>query len=185
MGSEEAGLRAAGLWIHGRDDLLGVIGRHRDELTHSRIVGWLLDPVARHGLGTRLLAALLQNVFNEPFDHLRLDQARVRWEVPVAEGRMDIVITAPGLYLVIENKVDTDEGDGQVLYYMEHVTEPDARFILLSPDGRKAMGTDDCGPAKYSQIADMLEAALAVTPGTASGRPIAVEYLRTLRREFS
>jgi hypothetical protein len=185
MSSQEATLRDAGQWTHGRDDLLGVIWQHRDELTHSRMIGWLLDPCARHGLGSRVLRLLLRETF--PGDWVNdtpLNQARVQLEVPVAEGRMDIVVSAPGLYLVIENKVDAPEGEKQVRYYIDHVRVPDARFILLSPDGWPAEDAPECKPFTYSQVASLLGAALVASNSSASGRAAAIEYLRTLRKEF-
>lgn len=186
MSSEEGVLRNAGQWMHGRDDLLGVIGRHRDELTHSRFVGWLLDPCARHGLGTRVLSTLLTQLFGDSCSVARLELARVRWEVPVAEGRLDIVVSAPGVYLVVENKVDAAEGETQCAYYEEHVLHPDRRFVLLTPDGRQPQSGEHFAPLSYKVFAAVLERALAETTADEGtpGRRIAAEYLRTLRREF-
>ena len=51
MKGETAALVEAGLWASGPSDLLTVMGRQRDELLHSRVIGWLLVPTNRHGLG--------------------------------------------------------------------------------------------------------------------------------------
>src|SRR5688572_4715448 len=53
----------AGLWVSGPGDLLGVLGRQRDELTHSRMIAWLLTPTGRHGLGRSFLRNLLDHVW--------------------------------------------------------------------------------------------------------------------------
>jgi hypothetical protein len=188
--AEEHGLRAEGHWTRGRDDLLGVLGLHRDEVRHSRAIAWLLDPSAHHGLGTRVLAGLLATLFpDDASPPAALALARPRCEVPLLDGRLDIVVDAPGLHLVIENKVDAPEGPGQCEYYERHIQRPDARFVLLSPDGREAR-TAEPGvrsgfrPLRYATLARLLDDALRSGPANARGRAAAEEYLRTLKREF-
>jgi hypothetical protein len=184
LAREEAQLRDSGRWIHGRADYLGVMGKHRDELMHSRMIAWLLDPCARHGLGPRVLAGLLTDVFPDSCELRGLERARTRCEVPLEEGRLDIVVESPGLYLVVENKVDAEEGDGQCAYYYEHVRRPDARFILLTPDGRKARGAEAFRPMRFTQLAAILRRALADVSSEGSGRQIVADYLSTLSMEF-
>ena len=187
---EERALRADGRWTHGRDDLLGVLRLHRDEVRHSRAIAWLLDPGAHHGLGTRVLARLLKALFHDDaFGPDALALARPRCEVPLLDGRLDIVVDAPGLHLVIENKVDAPEGPGQCEYYFRNIQRPDARFVLLSPDGREARTSDPdvrsaFRPLRYATLADLLESAIHESPRNARGRPAAEEYLRTLKKEF-
>lgn len=188
--AEESRLRDAGKWMHGRADYLGVIDRHRDELVHSKMLAWFLDPCARHGLGTRVLAGVLRLTHPDAPVPSRLERANVFTEVVLGERRLDIVVDAPGLYLVIENKVDADESDGQCAYYYKHVRRADARFILLSSDGRTSRDTPEFQPLRFSQVARVLEEALRDAPapgggGSAlSGRRIVTDYLETLRREF-
>jgi hypothetical protein len=180
---EENKLRDEGRWIHGRDDFLGVLGWPRDELAHSRIIKWLLDPCARHGLGTRVLAGVIQKVFGSSYHVPRLERAVADCEVSLVDGRLDIVVDAPELYLVIENKVDADE-TGQCAYYAEHL-RADARCILLSPDGREATATNKFKPMRYADLAEILQRVLAEVAIGASGRRVAEDYLQTLKREFS
>ena len=104
--------------------------------------------------------------------------------MPVADGRLDIVVEAPGLYLVIENKVDAEEGDGQCSYYCDHVQRPDARFILLSPDGRRAREAEAFEPLRFTQLAAILRQSLTDASNVAPGRRIAEDYLSTLNTEF-
>lgn len=184
LAQEENRLRDDGRWIHGRDDYLGVLGRHRDELAHSQMIAWLLDPCARHGLGTRVLAGILEKVYGTSGALSELQRARIRCEVPLADKRLDIVVEAPGLYLVIENKVDAEEGVGQCAYYCEHVQHPDPRFILLSPDGRRARAAEAFMPLRFTQLAAILRRALADATSEGSGRRIAEDYLSTLSMEF-
>jgi hypothetical protein len=192
LADEEAQLRDTGRWIHGRSDYLGVLGRERDELSHSRMIAWLLDPCARHGLGSRVLAGLVSAVFGS-FAVPGLARAISRCEEPLVDGRLDIVVRAPGLHLVIENKVDASE-DGQCQYYSEHLAA-DALCVLLSPDGRmpadklladygRPVVVNRFKPLRYSEFADILRAALKSTPTAADGRRIAEDYLLTLDMEL-
>jgi hypothetical protein len=181
---EEEQLRDAGRWLHGRADYLGVIGKHRDELVHSRMIGWLLDPCGHHGLGTQVLSTVLEYTDLLPRDPAILARTRVSLEVPIGEGRMDIVVEARGLYLVIENKVDAVEGPGQCAYYLERVQHPDRRFIFLTPDGRDPDSAPEFRTMGYGDFADLLEQVLGRSRKGAIGFDIAAAYLRTLRLEF-
>lgn len=137
----------AGRWVSGPETLLGVIGRQRDELVHSRLVGWLLTPTGRHGLGRRFLRALLDHVW--PGEQL-LQSGLVRVEVEATrsaaddvgslmEARADIVVIGEAAAIVIENKVDAEEGVDQCerLYWSWADRPTETRWLFLSPTGRK------------------------------------------------
>ncbi len=181
--SEEAVLRDQGQWTHGRCDYLGVLGKQRDELAHSRIVAWLLDPCAHHGFGVRVLRDVVAQAFGEVNADLR--RARTRCEVALFGARLDIVVEAPGLCLVIENKVDAEEAEGQCDHYRDQLGRADARFMLLSPDGRRARTETAFVPLSYPQLKTILARALTDTPKGACGRHVAEDYLSTLTEEFS
>ncbi len=59
LAQEEACLRAQGRWVGGRDDLFGVLGIQRQEIRHTAMIGWLLDPCMRHGFGADAYRAQL------------------------------------------------------------------------------------------------------------------------------
>lgn len=181
--TDELRLRDAGRWIYGRDDFLGVLGRHRDELTHSRMIAWLLDPCAPHGFGTSILEELLATLHGHSPVAPGLARVRTRCEVQLVDGRLDVVVEGPGLYLVIENKVDADESDEQCTYYSQHL-RLDSLCILLSPDGRESRTASTFKPLKYSKFADIIDQAMTRSPRSSNGREIVEDYLRTLRREF-
>lgn len=192
MCADELRLRSEGKWARGRDDFMGVLGVERLEVRHSRVIAWLLDPCGRHGLGVRFLEEVLAKTMSpSEIDAIRpgLAGAQPQCEVVIAGGRLDIVVEAAGLYLVIENKVDAPEGDKQCEYYFDTVLRDGRRFIFLTPDARPLhTERDDVREAfahcLYSELADMLERALRAAHHDATGRHIATDYLRTLRREF-
>jgi hypothetical protein len=189
IAEDETRLRDRGAWRHGPDDYLGVLGRSRDELVHSAMVAWLLDPCGKHGLGTAVLGGVLSSAFGVETVTANLGRARTSCEVPLDEGRLDIVVEAPGLYLVIENKVDAEESDRQCQYYFDHVLRRDKQFILLSPDGREAVQSspearEAFKPLSYPQLREVIRQALRTPPPYGPGRAIVEEYVRTLEKEF-
>lgn len=189
LAAEQRTLRADGAWLRGRDDWFGVLGIHRAEIRHSAIIAWLLDPSARHGLGTRFLDSFLERAFHEAFDDT--DRARTRCEVTRGECRADIVIDTSTWTIIIENKVDAIESPRQCDILFERFgNDPGARFVLLTPSGTKpesASGeaAEAFASLSYRDIREMLARALGSTAaGSVRGRHIAEDYLRTLEREF-
>ena len=103
----------SGAWDSGPSDMLGVLGRQRDELMHSRLLAWLLVPNHRHGLGRAVLAGFLDALW--PGEGLmRSGPVTADLEVPAAgvdedgrlrEARADIVLRGDGVTVVVENKL--------------------------------------------------------------------------------
>lgn len=192
MLADELHLRSDGRWTRGRDDFMGVLGIERAEVRHSRLIAWLLDPCGRHGLGSSFLVQLLSKAMSPgEIESIRpaLAGASSSCEVPIEGGRLDIVVEAAGLYLVIENKVDAPEADRQCEYYFDTVTRAGRRFVFLTPDSRPLRTErEDLREAfatcLYADLANMLEHALRSGDPNAAGRTVATEYLRTLRKEF-
>jgi hypothetical protein len=189
--AEQDELLARGLWVGGPIDLMSVIGFARWETAHSAAVAWLLDPAMQHGLGTRFLEKLLAVCF--PDDRFSaLARAVVETEVPCSTGRIDILVRADDLTLVIENKVDAIEREHQCNdYYDCFGNEPGARFVFLSPSGRAPVtatgaAAEACRPLSYRRLADALAQALAetATGRLGKGRSAAEQYLLTLREEL-
>ena len=93
----------------------------RREAVHSRLIANLLDPLGSHRQGLLFLkeftaAAQLPDLPNDLFDHAP-SQFWVGREFPLASGgRLDIVVTCLGsrFLLVIENKIDHQEGERQL-----------------------------------------------------------------------
>ncbi|MGK3987858.1 PD-(D/E)XK nuclease family protein [Sorangium sp. So ce136] len=190
--AEQEALLRDGHWAAGPDDLLSILGQSRQELYHSALLAWLLDPQGRHGFGSGFLEALLRRCTSDP-PTAELNRARPALDVSKGKARADVVVAGPGLYLVIENKVDVREQPQQCdRIYESFGPEPGALFVFLSPSGRAPVtATGDAREAfktmSYADIAVMLRDALACAPGkgaTAHGREVASNYLATLEREF-
>ncbi len=189
IAADERALRARGAWVHGRDDLLGVLQAQRRETLHSALIAWLLDPCGTHGLGIRFLAAFAARVFpDDTFDGL--DAARTSCELARGPCRADIVIELPAGTIVVENKIDAVESPRQCDILFEQFSDDGCRFVFLTPRGSPpSTASGDATRAfaclSYTAIKVMLREALAGTaaaPGR--GRHVAEDYLRTLDREF-
>jgi hypothetical protein len=188
---EERHLRAEGRWVHGRDDMFAVLGVERAEIRHSAIIAWLLDPCARHGLGTTFLERLLRRAFPEQVFG-DLSGARPTCEVTRGDCRADIVVWMNDATVVVENKVDAEESPQQCdILYERFIENVGARFIFLTPKGRApATATGEAANAfasiSFTDVKTALDESLKTIRSTSPpwGRRAAEDYLLTLGREF-
>jgi hypothetical protein len=102
-------LVARGAWTAGPSTLMRVLELSRAEVQNCRVLRWLLDPLARHGLGAKLITAFGAHVGVEFADPALVG---VTVEVSREESRSDIVIEdyTGGRVIVIEAKIDAAEG---------------------------------------------------------------------------
>ncbi|MFN8630054.1 MAG: PD-(D/E)XK nuclease family protein [Chloroflexota bacterium] len=199
---EADALAKAGAWDSGPSDVLTVLGRHRDELTHSRLLAWLLVPNHRHGLGRAVVTGLLDAIWPGE-DLMSSGPVTVDLEVPGAgvdelgrlcEARADVVLRGDGLTVVIENKLDAGEQPDQCerLYWAFVDDAVDTRWVFLTPSGRNP-GTTRSEPARtawravgYRKVREVVESSLAsARESTATGRLTAIQYLETLARSVA
>jgi hypothetical protein len=110
----ESQLVAEGRWAAGPFTMFEVLGLTRHELANCRMLGWLLDPLAPHGLGTRSLQRFLAHL-NELAGEDRLPtEATVARTTIVREEarsstRADLILYGVGWTVVIEAKVGAGE----------------------------------------------------------------------------
>lgn len=185
---EQRDLVRKGQWIRGADDMLSVIGQSRRETYHSALIAWLLDPLSRHRMGDAFLKRFLAATGSGPAEAELLIR-RVQCEVVCPSGRADIVIFGDNFTVVIENKVDAVESDGQCQQYLDDFGEdPEVSFVFLSPSGRKPISVDPEQSDRYAcisyqQILEILDE--ASPPGSQEEHSAVIEYRKTLKREFS
>ncbi|MGE8067075.1 PD-(D/E)XK nuclease family protein [Pseudomonas sp. NPDC089569] len=87
--------------------------------THSAMIAELLNPRGSHGQGSTFLALFLSVM---KFEHdCSLSNANVRKEqsFPGARGRVDIVIHLKEHLILIENKIDAQDGNEQLKQYAD------------------------------------------------------------------
>lgn len=197
--NEANAIRARGRWVSGPSDLLTILGRHRNELVHSRLLGWLLSPSGQHGLGDRFLRAFLGSIW--PSDQalvpgvveIQLERTRTGLNEAsglMVEARADLVIRLDAVVIVVENKVDAGEQPAQCeRLYWSWVHDPiEVRWVYLTPTGRPPL-TATSPPAvaawttaSYGQVTKSLSQVLdeASAPRGDLGRASARQYLATL-----
>ncbi|GAA1918737.1 PD-(D/E)XK nuclease family protein [Streptantibioticus ferralitis] len=188
LADEVDALRADGRWLPGPATTLEVIGRSGVEVDHERLIAWLLDPLAAHGLGPALLGAMLyrSGVSDAPPPE-ELVRARVKKQVVRATSRPDIVVLMPSHTLVIELKINSEEGAGQTTRQADdHANVPNAVLVFLTlhhqqpTDGRfRAMGLRSFAEDLRQALSEVLKPA---SYAAARGRATADNYLATLER---
>ena len=192
----------AGRWTSGPSDVLTILGRHRDELVHSRMLAWLLTPTGRHGLGRRFLRAFVAEVWpNDPIGELGtilLELETTRTGVSGLTGeavaaRADVVVHGDSVVIVIENKVDAGEQPLQCerLYWSWISESAETRWVYLTPTGRaptsfvSAEARAAWHTASYGHVRRALERSLGALGDDARrpGHDAALQYLATLRAQ--
>ncbi len=177
----------------GKETVFDVLGMARNEIRHSRMLKWLLDPHGSHGLGTRFLSAFLQSVCKvggDVFDLMMadLDTFRVYHEYK----NIDILLVSneSKVVVAIENKVDSTEHGDQLSRY-EKVVEADfptnkfkRAFVFLTPDGSKA-SRENWLPVGYNpNIVEAIEYCREKQAVAPDAELIIEHYHELLRREF-
>lgn len=186
-------LVADGLWVSGPSDFLDIIGRARDENTHSQVLEWLLTPTARHGLGSSLAKRLVDHCTGES-SSAPVAVRKVAFSYWRNGREADLVVWGQNFTLIIENKVDAPEQDDQCDDLYENFKDEIARlFLFLTPDGRQPATATTPGARSafttlsWSEVRQMLEAALNESrPATAraDAADVVRNYLRTLKEQF-
>jgi len=178
----------------GRFNLFEAVGGVRAELRHSNFLGFIFSPNRSHGLGSivleRTLRAVLEQVSpaERPIRTLELvlndlDDALVHRE----RDNIDLLIEVPSLNLVvmIENKVGSSTGEGQLGRYKELVEH---RFpsqwrllVLLTPDGVDP-DCDGYVPFSYRRLAQVFVGITEDDAVPAGPKLILTHYVEMLRR---
>jgi hypothetical protein len=157
--------------------------------THSAMLAEILNPRGRHGKGPLFLGLFLSHmgIEHEP----RLAEARVRKEETFAavQGRVDIVIHLPNRIILIENKVDAEDGDEQLKRYAHVGQTSGKRWDLLY---LTLLGTDadvsSCRGVAYRRVSyrehilDWLEKCVAAAADTSALQHALIQYANIVRK---
>ncbi len=182
-----------GLWLTGPSDFLKIVGLARHENTHSRMLEWLLNPTARHGLGNEFVERLVEHCTGEPVS-VSLAVRKVAFSVWRNDREADLVVWGRNFTLIIENKVDALEQPSQCDDLYENFKNENAPlFVFLTPDGRKPYSaTTRCSQRAFNtlswpEVRAMLEEALSTSQSAAEvadATDVVKNYLRTLKEQF-
>lgn len=187
-----------------RFNIFRVLRAARNEIRHSNMLGWLLDPEESHGLGDRFLRRWLMNVvhdappnkFNNVPSPIEIDVLDADYVEVVREraGIDVLVIIETGnertWIVCIENKVDAVQQEDQLLRYRKYVKakHPDAErtlFIFLTKNSE--MPNDpEWLVTTYNEVESVLRACVKER-GKAVGREprlLIKQYLDLLAEDF-
>jgi hypothetical protein len=140
-------------------NIFEIICKERDELTFSRVLKYFLDPIEDHHLGDQLLKAF----FDLSSSHLKgydsasqihldnhdLSAAKVYREYSAGDfGRIDIVVDSPpNIFVIIEVKLYSSEGDEQTTRYSMWAEQEladnydEVALLYVTPDGQPAISS--------------------------------------------
>ena len=183
-------------------NVFSILDRERKEVTtHSAIIAELLNPQGAHSQGTLFLELFLKQL--KPIIDVRNEHTRfkVRTEVFVfvpeneEKGFLDIVIESNNndAYIVIENKIDTEDAEGQLKKYCEHIEtiEKNKKVLLyLTPEGKNPIYLTHYGKGKVALIclsykefiAEWLDACIKEVPRIPQIRETLHQYQMTVKK---
>ena len=135
---------------------LSVCGRGTREIRYTQLLGYFLDPSKPHGLGSRVLRAVLMPDLSQLGEH-DFDHAVVTPEFGLGEisaesrrlgSTLDLFIRMGDFYVLIEQKLGSAEGANQgagsqlskyartVLQNHSHITAANSLWLYLTPTRR-------------------------------------------------
>lgn len=129
------------------------------EDVHSGIIAWLLDPEETHGLGEEFLCTFIRKIFNKELSSY--SPIKVIRESQECGDRPDIVVEGNNWWLLIENKIKSDEQDKQTIRYASRwknkgIIGENIFLVYLSPSGLSPE-SPDFKPVSYRTILELLE----------------------------
>jgi PD-(D/E)XK nuclease superfamily len=148
------------LWRSTEWNLFDVFGRPRLEDAHTHVIAWLMNPANPHGLRDAFLRAFFEKAFGPPAPAGTLAcRVTVKKRIPV--GEVDIEVKGPRWRLVVENKIDCEEGQGQTgryaAYYRRFAKAGEGFFpVFLSREGKRPESRYFV-PMSYRDLRDVLD----------------------------
>lgn len=102
--------------------MIDILRKGNQELFHSSMIAWLLDPQAEHGFGTRFLEQFAGKFADKGYTELQTEleaaaPKSVRTEVPSTGSRYDIEIRFENTSFVVENKTKSVGETSQLQQY--------------------------------------------------------------------
>jgi len=147
------------LWRNTAWNLFDVLGRPRLEDTHSHAIAWLMRPTEPHGLKDAFLKAFFEKAFAVEAP-TGTAECRVAVKKSIDVGEVDIEVKGPGWWLIVENKIDSEEGPDQTrkyaAYYKRFASVRRGFFpVFLSPAGKRPQSRDFV-PMSYRDLRQVL-----------------------------
>lgn len=156
--------------------------------THSAMLAELLNPHGTHGMGPLFLDLMLSRMGVSHGGSLSEASVRKEQSFPYGQGRVDIAIHLRNQLILIENKIDAQDGFEQLKRYAEigEASGKDWHLWYLTRTGRAAPRESHCGktyqPISYStHILDWLEQCVAHSVDRPALQHALIQYRNLVR----
>lgn len=170
-------------------NVFSALGIARKEVVQSRFLAYLLDPNEHHCQGSIFLDAFLRRLGLSKITPEQVKGIRVAAEHSAGErlGRMDIVLDCqPDWLIVIENKVDADEGEQQLYRYAQWLEKQQKynlkKLVFLTPTGHESVSGKKVQHLQlsYLDLAEIFNPLLNKIMAEAV-RSVVIQYIATCR----
>lgn len=153
-------IRSGVRWRNTIWNFFGVTGRQRQEDAYSHAIAWLMNPIEAHGLRDAFLKAFFGTI-RKPAPQGTLE-CRVAVKKGIGKfGEVDIEVTGPHWWLIVENKIDCEEDQGQTEKYAAYYKKfselkKNLFLVFLSRLGRRSKSPDFI-PMSYRDLRHVIE----------------------------
>lgn len=168
-------------------NLVAACGVARQELKHSDLLAFLLNPAANHGLGDTFLRAFLAEIALQSASLSIADLAKARLprtRVLRERDRIDLLLVNddPPFVVLIENKIGAEESHGQLQRYFAQVEDFYPRHsrtaVFLTPEGRAPSHRAYAAVGYAAVVAALDRTEAELPPGYADDLPILLRHYR-------
>lgn len=177
-------------------NIFDVLKIARTEIRHSNVLAWMLNPNENHGFGKAFLARLNYHIVKNGFvtDDIAFRLLTMKFSDVVVYREwqnIDILIESQKekYVLCIENKVDSQDHDGQLDKYYNIIEEKYKDFIkvyvYLTPEGLPPLQDSNSSwrCMKYETMINIIETELEKSAFDSEPANFIRSYLNILRRE--
>ncbi len=177
-------------------NIFDVLKIARTEIRHSNVLAWLLNPNENHGFGKAFIARLNSYIAKDGLvsDEVAFKLLTMKYSDIVVYREwqnIDILIESQKekYILCIENKVDSQDHDGQLDKYYNVIEDKYPEFtkiyLYLTPEGLAPLQDSNSawGCIKYETIIRIIEIELEKAIYDSETVSFIRSYLITLRRE--
>ncbi|MFC4734977.1 PD-(D/E)XK nuclease family protein [Bacillus daqingensis] len=181
-------------------NLFEVLGVVNQEIRHSNVLAWLLDPNESHGMDDFIVRDLvnmvIQRIHDDEVDHKKcLHIALVDYTDLVVKREwknIDILLVSEKeqLVIVIENKIWSQESNHQLNKYEQivdnHYRDYMAVYVYLTPFGDSASHSERWVNVDYSTIIKLIEEGTSHRESNLNerSRDFLTQYIEMLRRHI-
>lgn len=153
----------------GKVNVFDILKISNNEIRHSNMLAWLLNPNENHGLGDWFFRNFILQLIkkNDSLDIIKLSTMNLySFNVHREKSNIDLFLVSDDEKVVftIENKIWSGEHDSQLEKYYDYTKEKYLEkgyigvFVLLSPDGREAeKNSDKWCTLSYDDVVDALD----------------------------